>query len=690
MLKSILENSKINTRMYMALAIPILVLLGLAGNILYTGITDSAQMKRINELQQFSPFITNLVHEVQAERGRTVGYLSNADKSKSGALLATQRSLTNERLSKFTESAAANDWSAYGATYQGLIAKIEAKLKTIVAYRAAVDSGSETAGNAAKFYSATTAELINAVTYMTHLSNDAHLSNKITAFSSFLNIKEYSGIERAMGASGFGEGHFNEATYKKFSAMIDKQKTRMEVFLQTADPEQIAFLNQKIQSPVFAQVAAMREVAINSLFENGGDVSSVSPDQWFSIITAKINVYKEIENYLSEEIGAYAENQTAQMQNELYVIAGIILLSLIIVGVFASIISKSVVRPVDTITEYMGKLADDDLDAELDLDSKRKDEIGEMVKAMVVFKENAIQRRDNQKERHKQTEVDVKKAKVVSDLINVFRTNSTDSISTVRNASDGLEQASNGLSTSAVEMQKQSVDVMSNVDDTSVNVSSIASATEEMVASIGEISEQASRSTEMAISAKTKTKDTVGIINTLSESAKGIQQVVRLIEEIAEQTNLLALNATIEAARAGESGRGFAVVANEVKSLASQTAKATEEIAQQIETIQSDSRNASEAIDEVETLILNLSEASVSVAGAVEEQNAVMNEIATNINNASKLSAQSSDSMKIVGSSIEHTQGISSEVGDYAVDLKTQLSSLEGNIAKFLTDVQSA
>lgn len=423
--------------------------------------------------------------------------------------------------------------------------------------------------------------------------------------------------------------------------------------------------------------------------------AKTSPEQIENTLQVNEAVALEAFNLLSIEIADINGRMANQLSANLIdakLFAQIIIVisitsSLFLISAIGFIMLRRIVKPLNDLRFSMDEISQDNL--EIDIPTPGTDEIGTMARSLIIFKNNAKERHANQKEREINNAKDLAKAEQVTNLIESFESRSQESIVTVRKASDGLEVASSGLSSSAADMQMQSGNVTSNVENTSMNVSGVASAAEEMVASINEISQQASRSTDMATVAKDKTKTTVGIIDTLSESAKGINQVVSLIEEIAEQTNLLALNATIEAARAGEAGRGFAVVASEVKSLASQTAKATDEIAGRIATIQSDSNNASEAINEVENLIADLSDISVSVASAVEEQNNVMNEIASNIANAAELSNESASSMKLVGDSIGNTENISTEVGGYAADLKVQLENLEGDISVFLKDVQS-
>lgn len=168
-------------------------------------------------------------------------------------------------------------------------------------------------------------------------------------------------------------------------------------------------------------------------------------------------------------------------------------------------------------------------------------------------------------------------------------------------------------------------------EDSNMSAEAVASASEEMLTAIREISESMNRSQVAMGDIITKTADARRVRGDLEATSESMAGVVEIIRDLAEQVNLLALNATIEAARAGAAGKGFAVVANEVKNLANQTAKATNDIETQINAMMDITKTVVTSIDGVALSADSVNGYVDAVASAVEEQTAVTQEISKNI-----------------------------------------------------------
>ncbi|WP_375158249.1 PAS domain S-box protein [Bradyrhizobium sp. RDT46] len=163
---------------------------------------------------------------------------------------------------------------------------------------------------------------------------------------------------------------------------------------------------------------------------------------------------------------------------------------------------------------------------------------------------------------------------------------------------------------------------------------SVAAGSEELNASVREISEAMTKSRETAMSAVDQVATADAQAQRLTEAAQAMSGIVELINNITGQINLLALNATIESARAGEAGRGFAVVASEVKSLANQAKQATDKIGAEIGSLNGISGDVVSALGSIKQAINNVSEYVTSTAAAIEEQSTVTNEMSTSMQRA--------------------------------------------------------
>lgn len=411
-------------------------------------------------------------------------------------------------------------------------------------------------------------------------------------------------------------------------------------------------------------------------------------DAIFATIEPELVEYSQRFDKVSRENILNLSHIEAEHHKEMLIIYGTVLAVIIFIAILSFIVSNNIRGKIHTLSETMKSLAKGELEIDI-VYTKFKNEFGEMARALLIFKDTAKDNIKREKIKLERLTNEAKKAKELGIVIDQFQRFSSEKLINVGAASDQLESVSQNLLQSTNEIKKQSQVVKENVSATSINVTGVAAATEEMSIAVSEISAQAAGSAAIVEKAKGKTVETVAKIEALTNSATKIETVVKLINEIAEQTNLLALNATIEAARAGDAGRGFAVVANEVKSLADQTAKATGEIAAQINQIQSEGELAAKTVSEMNDIISNLSEASTGVAAAVEEQSAAVAEIANNVSAASDLSQKSAESMDEASESVGVVHAISDEVMQVANNMKTEVQALENDIVLFLKKINA-
>ena len=353
------------------------------------------------------------------------------------------------------------------------------------------------------------------------------------------------------------------------------------------------------------------------------------------------------------------------------------------------IIARSLAVPIRALNSQMEVIAAGDLSSEIN-GVDRKDEIGDMCRAVAVFRDNAIERQRLQEETAGNQAQREQRQQRIEQLIAAFHAEMKVALEAVGGSSGEMNGSAGTLKSIAVRTEENATGAASAAEQATRNVQTVASAAEELAASIGEINRRAAQTSELVSRASESAKRSNSKVRSLDEAAQKIGEVVGLIQAIAEQTNLLALNATIEAARAGDAGRGFAVVASEVKELATQTAKATEDISGHVGAIQSSTRETVMAIEEIATTMQDVSGFTQAIAEAVEQQGIATQEISSNVQEAATGTQIATDNMTHVTMSATETAQTAEVVLKVSTEVASHTEALGRSIQDFLSNVSAA
>lgn len=361
---------------------------------------------------------------------------------------------------------------------------------------------------------------------------------------------------------------------------------------------------------------------------------------------------------------------------------------LIGISVVGWLVARTITTPLEKINDTLIAISKNEPDTEI-LYANRGDEIGDIARSALIFKQNAEENRRHVSEQ-KDIETRARDERIESrkQLAERFEIRVQNIIQTVADAAGELYHTAESMGTAIGNMNRKASNVSEAADRASFNVQGVAAAVEEMSATVKEIAHQINKSSAAVKGAVEKVHKADETSQQLEKAARSIGEIVVFIQSIAKQINLLALNATIESARAGEAGKGFAVVAGEVKSLATQTSQATNDIANNIQSIQKVSTNVVNALRSVKSSINYVDEYSSAMASAVEEQSAATNEIAGNMGNAASGTTQISSDIGDVSKASGEASMSAQQVLGAAKILSKEADKLREEVKAFLNEIR--
>ncbi|MEM7042002.1 MAG: methyl-accepting chemotaxis protein [Pseudomonadota bacterium] len=294
---------------------------------------------------------------------------------------------TDHALKAYRQSVQDSDLTVYGEDLAADLATIRNDIESLDQARSDVTSGQSSVTDMAKYYTGVVNDLLALVEHMAEHSKDGEIRAAIDAYDALLHIKEKAGIERAMGANGFGSGQFAPAIYLRFVELIGQQDAYHHVFMTHATPEERELYKQVIDGPIIDEVERLSKIAKDSPFT--GTTEGVRGTEWFDAMTAKIDLLKEIEERLVEDLLALADEKWYRAELELLLLDGGILIVIAVFSYLAFAMANNICRPLSALSETITELQPGR--QVVCPGTERKDEIGQLARS---FQQSAEQNVD--------------------------------------------------------------------------------------------------------------------------------------------------------------------------------------------------------------------------------------------------------------------------------------------------------
>lgn len=360
-MSTLISKSTLKIRILSILVVPLLAV----STLLFMEVNDHNE-KRINSqnlvsMALYTSQITDLIHELQRERGRSAGYLASGSNANLLRLLNTQRIETDKILQSINRIENTIKNSGITETWQDLVLGAFKELKYLPETRALVNDNAIAVSAMLDYYTAIIDRFLFSIENIALQTDNLAISRMIISYGNLTQAIEKMGLERAAGNIGFSSGRFSEAVYARFLFLLASQETYLKSFELLAPPAVQKEYQALSQFTVVHEVQKMRNIAINQ--KNGLIASDVDSAYWFQQITDKIDLFIEIEGRFNMMIVTEAQKELTNAKDLISWLKTLLVISIMAIMMCMWMVFTRIVKPMDMLkknfpegTDYSGEL----------------------------------------------------------------------------------------------------------------------------------------------------------------------------------------------------------------------------------------------------------------------------------------------------------------------------------------------
>lgn len=665
---------KIYQKLIVLVAIPLLAFAGLGIVYVKANIDESNVIENMSSNLKLLLATSDLIHELQKERGRTSIYLSG------GSLgdMEEQRKRSDSKIEPVIEAL------THSTIPQQAKDNTTRAISGIKEIRSRADRNSP-AGEVVGAYNALIAAFLETESSVGNSKTTRGFGKALTTMIILEIAKENTGQLRAV-VSGIltSDKPVSDEIFTRLITLKANIDTNLDSKAIVLSPEAKSKLDTSRQSSEWNRVNEELNVVLTKHKE--GDFGIAGTD-FFATITKVIDDMYDVRNKEIESINANLAGIQESISSTLIRVYVSISLTLLIVVIVAFFLARSITTPIQHLISYAKDVAAGNFDARLtDNFSQELESLRASLGIMVDNLKAKIQEAEDNSAKAAEQTMKATEAMRASEIAQ--KRAETAKAEGMLDAAGHIEDVAVVLTSASEQLSMQIDNSTHGAETQAVRIAETATAMEEMNATVMEVAKNAAEAADTADQARHKAREGADVVTqvvsgigevqaaslelkndmmALGKQAEEIGQILNVISDIADQTNLLALNAAIEAARAGESGRGFAVVADEVRKLAEKTMDATKEVDRAISAIQEGAKknianvefavsridtatslanSSGDALNEIVNLVNLTTDQVSSIATAAEEQSATSEEINRSIDDVNRISSETSDAMR--------------------------------------------